>query len=486
MLSYNLEKRGQLPLYEYLYRCIKADISSGVLTADDRLPSKRQLADHLGVSLITVEGAYRQLLAEGYIYTRPRRGYYVSSLPALPVSAAPAVYTPQQGSSRASIAASRGVVEPSTSIDRPLLADFTRPNALPNALAADLWGKTIRSALAHEPQEVLFENLPMQGSPRLRHAIAEYLRSSRGMRVDESCILIGAGAQMLYTYLSLLFGAKAPVALENPGYPRLLGIYRALGHDICPIDLDQNGIDTFQLERSRAQLAHVMPSHQFPTGCVMSVARRYELLSWASRRPERYIIEDDYDWEFRFAGKPIPSLQSIDVKDKVIYLSTFSKSLSSALRVAFAVVPASLMERLDSTLGFLTNTVSALDQVALACLIESGDYEKHLNRYKKQARALRDKLVCALEGSAFKDRLSIHEKDSGLHFVMEVESDLPDSLIANRAFERGVALAPMSSYLISSHFPSHDNGIARFVMQYDSLDASKIPDVVRVLEEAIS
>lgn len=484
MLSYDLDKRGQLPLYEYLYRCIKEDIATGMLAANDRLPSKRHLAEHLGISLITVEGAYRQLLAEGYIYTRPRRGYYISPLPVLPSASASSPSVTTNASSSA--VESRGLGETGSSKDPALLADFTRPNALPNMLAADLWAKTLRSTLAHEPQEVLFESLPLQGSPRLRRAIAHYLRSSRGMDVDENCILIGAGAQMLYTYISLLFGAKAPIALENPGYPKLAGIYGALGHDICAIDLDHSGIDTFQLERSRAQLVHVMPSHQFPTGCVMSVARRYELLSWASRRPERYIIEDDYDWEFRFAGKPIPSLQSIDVKDKVIYLSTFSKSLSSALRVAFAVVPRSLMERFNSTLGFLTSTVSALDQVALARLIESGDYEKHLNRYKKQSRILRDSLVSALEKSALKDRLAICEKDSGLHFVMEIKTDLSDSVIAKRALEKRVALAPMSDYLISTHFPSRDNGIARFVMQYDSLDISKIPEVVKAIEEAVA
>ena len=482
MLSYDLEKRGQLPLYEYLYRCIKADISSGELAADDRLPSKRHLSEHLGISLITVEGAYSQLLAEGYIYTRPRRGYYVCALPALPTPSSSAFSKPIETHRSRSVEASTGFSGTATA---PLLADFTRPNALSNSLAADLWGKAIRSTLAHEPQEVLFESLPLQGSPRLRHAIAEYLYHSRGMRVDEDCILIGAGAQMLYTYISLLFGAKAPIALENPGYPRLAGIYKALGHDICAIDLDQNGIDAFQLERSRAQLAHVMPSHQFPTGCVMSVARRYELLSWASRRPERHIIEDDYDWEFRFAGKPIPSLQSIDVKGKVIYISTFSKSLSSALRVAFAVLPRPLMNRLNSTLGFLANTVSALDQVALARLIESGDYEKHLNRYKKQSRVLRDELIAALKSSSFGKHLTIREKDSGLHFVMEVETSHSDIEITQEALEHGVALAPMSRYLISTHFPSHSSNSARFVMQYDSIDAERIPEIITALEQVI-
>lgn len=478
MLSYDMAKRGQLPLYEHLYRCIKDDILTGALAPDDRLPSKRRLSEHLGISLITVEGAYSQLLAEGYIYTLPRKGYYVCKLPSgigqMPAHAV-----------RLTAQAKR---EPDTATAMPsnLIADFSHPTTHAQSSAAELWGKTLRSTLAHEPQEELFCSLPAQGSLRLRTAIADYLGHARGMDVSPDCIVIGAGAQMLYTYVSLLFGPDAPIALENPGYPRLKGIYSALGHDICPIDLDADGIGVFQLERSHAQLAHVMPSHQFPTGRVMSVARRYELLSWASRRPERYVIEDDYDWEFRFAGMPIPALESIDIKSKVIYISTFSKSLSSALRVAFVILPEPLMERFNSKLGFLANTVSALDQVALARLIESGDYEKHLNRYKKQSRATRDALIEALSRSAFGDRMGIEEKDSGLHFVLSAASQRSEDTIAQLAREEGVLLAPLSSYLLSAHDPASEHGIARFVMQYDGLNLDAVQAVVDTLERAIA
>lgn len=477
MLSYDMAKRGQLPLYEHLYRCIKDDILTGNLAPDDRLPSKRRLAEHLGISLITVEGAYNQLLAEGYIYTLPRKGYYVcklpSNMPQAPVRAAQA------------LAEHRGEAHPEPESPEKLIADFSRPTSHAQSSAAELWGKTLRSTLTHEPQEELFCSLPAQGSLRLRTAIADYLAHARGMSVSPDCIVIGAGAQMLYTYVSLLFGPQAPIALENPGYPRLKGIYGTLGHDICPIDLDADGIGVFQLERSHAQLAHVMPSHQFPTGRVMSVSRRYELLSWASRRPERYVIEDDYDWEFRFAGMPIPALESIDIKSKVIYISTFSKSLSSALRVAFMILPEPLMARFNEKLGFLANTVSALDQVALARLIESGDYEKHLNRYKKQSKATRDALIDALDGSALGGRISIEEKDSGLHFVLGVESQRSEGTIAQLAREDGIMLAPLSSYLLCTHDPASEHGIACFVMQYDGLDLEAVQAVVGILEKAV-
>ena len=477
MLSYNMDDREQLPLYEYLYRCIKNDILDGNLVPDDRLPSKRPLAEHLGISLITVEGAYSQLQAEGYIYALPRKGYYVCNLPSNLPRRNQAALNPLYNNA---VHTNREDEEPPSN----LVADFSHPTLSANSPAAQLWGKTLRSTLAHEPQSELFCSQPAQGSKRLRNAIACYLSQARGMSVSPDCVVIGAGAQMLYTYVSLLFGANAPIALENPGYPRLKGIYSALGHDICPIDLDGDGIGVFQLERSRAQIAHVMPSHQFPTGRVMSISRRYELLGWASRRPERYIVEDDYDWEFRFAGKPIPSLESIDVKSKVIYISTFSKSLSSALRVAFAILPPALMERFESKLGFLTSTVSALDQIALARLIESGDYEKHLNRYRKQSRATRDALVNALGRSRLADRIAIEEKDSGLHFVLNIESSRSEEEIARLARKDGVILAPLSNYLLCAHDPASKRDNASFVMQYDGLDLQNVQAVVKSIERA--
>ncbi len=306
------------------------------------------------------------------------------------------------------------------------------------------------------------------------------------MAVNPSCIVIGAGAQTLYTYVSLLFGASAPIALENPGYPRLRDIYTALGHTACPIDVDKEGANVFQLERTRAQLAHVMPSHQFPTGHVMSISRRYELLGWAARRNERYIIEDDYDWEFRFGGKPIPALQSIDTNSKVVYIGTFTKSLAASLRVAFMVLPSSLMERFNERLSFISNTVSTLDQVALARLIESGNYERHLSRYRKQCRRTRDEFVAALEASSIAKRTHVLEKDSGLHFVLEVQSALADTQIANALRAKGVLIKPLSAYLIANRTTaSADDGWARFVVQYKELGHGAITRVVELLEQSI-
>lgn len=474
MLSFDMTRRGELSLYEYLFRCIRDDVLSGDLPPDTKLPSKRKLAEHLGVSLITVEGAYNQLIAEGYVRAEARRGYYVCELPKNALAGSALNKTPKP----------KSPTQPKADPERALFADFSCPAAYPKESAMLLWGKTLRAALSQEGQEELFAATDNQGSLRLRRAIVDYLSRSRGMDVREDCIVVGAGSQVLYTLVSLLLG-EGSVALENPGYVRLKNVYSSLGHGIVPIELDDEGLSVQELERSDAKIAHVMPSHQFPTGRVMSIARRYELLGWASRGEQRYVVEDDYDWEFRFSGMPIPSLQSIDPTGKVIYLSTFSKSLSSALRVAFAVLPPALMEEFRANLGFLSGTVSAFDQAVLARMIEQGDYERHLNRYRKQARAVRDALIAGLLAFSCGERVAFLEQDSGLHFVMQVATNTPEAELASKAVELGVKLAPLSAYELAP-LPACNKGQASFVMQYDGLALEDVPRVVEVLDRVFA
>lgn len=529
MLSYDMDSRGELGLYEHLYRCIRDDILSGTLDPNDRLPSKRRLAEHLGVSVITVEGAYRQLVAEGYAYSLPKRGFYVSELPRNARSAA-RVHAATTPADSAVVAAQRpnsaGSSASAASSAPACFADFTRPSLRSGSSAARLWGKALRAALSQEDEKTLFSSQPPQGSARLRRVIAAYLRTSRGMDVDPDCIVVGAGSQILYGMIPLLAAGVAPesvpvrIALEDPGYPRLYETYRMLGVPVVPVPLDVEGMDVAALGRTEATVAHVMPSHQFPTGRVTSVSRRYELLGWASRRPGRLIVEDDYDWEFRFAGRPIPSLQSIDAEGRVIYLSTFSKSLSAALRIAFAVVPHHLIERLrhaanldpSALFGLFAGTVSSVDQIALARLLESGDYERHLNRYRKESRDVRDALVRALESAFPKGDVAIEEADSGLHFVLALrvestaepvvapaapepatepsaESAVAEAelAIAREALKLGVRLAPLSSYAMGEGGGASGgpDGWARFVMQYDGLEPGLVESAAQAIRRAV-
>ena len=358
MLDYNLEKRGEASLYEYVYQQIRDDIVAGRIAAGEHLPSKRAFASHLGISVITIENAYSQLLAEGYICSMPRRGYYACELPYAPV-----LPLATGNIDRDAVSVGHSAHDVNGQVER---FDALSPSALE---AARLWQSALRATLASEDEREIFSPAPAQGTARLRRAIACHLRGTRGMNVDPNNIVIGAGAQLLDTMLVQLLGADKVYAVEDPGYLRLTRIYQAMGCQVRHIPLDDEGVDLSALQKTGADVLHLMPSHQYPTGLVTSIARRYALLSWAAERLDRYLIEDDFDCEFRLAGKPIPALASIDAAQSVIYTNTFSKSLSSALRLAYMVLPDELMERFRRNLGFYASSVSSVDQVALARLL---------------------------------------------------------------------------------------------------------------------
>lgn len=463
MRGIDLTGRGELPLYEHLYRCIRDQVVTGEIAAGERLPSRRVLAERLGVSVVTVEGAYTQLVAEGYVIARPRRGYYAASLPSLPDMA---IATP--ASSAAEIAPA-GVAEDQSAAGR-VPYDLTRGANVACQGAARLWERALRDVLAHEPDDVLYRTPPARGVPRLREAIANHLARSRGMSVDPRLVVVGAGAQTLYGLVAQLLRGGGPVGVEDPGYSRASETYRAHGLDVHYLPLDGEGISVRALRASGATVAHVMPSHQFPTGRVMSVARRYELLGWAAEQDGRYIVEDDYDCELRLAGRPIPALASIDATGSVMYLNTFSKSLSSALRIAYLVLPAALDAVYDERLGFLSTTVPAIDQVALAQALESGAYERHVARYRHAMREVRDALVEGLLDGPSGERVRFEEADSGIHFVLEVRDEgRGEAGISAAAREVGVGLMPLSSFARVSEHVGAPDGFARFVVQYDSL-----------------
>ncbi len=496
MLDYDLGEKGDLSLYEFLYRRIKADIADGTIAADDRLPSKRALAQHLGISVVTVEAAYAQLVAEGYVYSRPKSGFYACDLPRTDAAAAAA---PAKVARRdAAIAAAH----PASRNTKPQV-DLTGSAKSLDVSAARIWSRELRAALAQEPEAELFSPTSAQGSPRLRQAVADYLRQSRGMEVDPECIVVAAGAQTLDNLLVQLLGHDAAYAVEDPGYLRLTNLYQANEVQVEHIALDEQGIDMGQLRESGANVVHIMPSHQFPTGRVTSISRRYELLSWANddttdgldsrdptgtpqaARPSRWIIEDDYDCEFRLAGRPVPSLASIDGCGRVVYTNTFSKSLAAGLRLAYMVLPYPLMQRFIDQMSYLSSTVSSIEQVTLARILESGAYERHVMRVRKRQRETRDALLDALKASEVADRLGIEEADSGLHFVLSVRSEKSEAELAAALLSHGVAAAPMSSFACSAANKTRPDGLARFVIQYEGLEQKNIPAIVQALNSSL-
>ena len=524
MLTYDLSQRGDESLYEYLYLCIRADIENGSIPAGRRLPSKRALAKHLGVSLITVEGAYSQLVAEGYVRAEARRGYYACDLevrptrlgqegPGLPVPASqptdsyslvhmakpaecnsPAQAGGPAGPGRlaragrpaepdllvhagwsaepnplphsdvpADFAHAAHLAEPDQpdyakqlgaamhpsvdSSDRaPLIADFSTGSLPLDRFPFSSWAKTVREVLSRESEQSLLGDTCAQGALALRVQLAEYLRSFRGMQVRPEQIVVAAGSQVLDNLIVQLLGRERGYAVETPGYSRLASIYRANDAKLAYVPLDDGGISMPHLRASGANVAHIMPSHQFPTGLVTSVARRYELLAWASERPGRYIVEDDYDCEFRLSGRPIPALMSVDASSCVIYTNTFAKSLGSSFRIAYMVLPLSLVDAYQEKLGFYSSTVSATEQLALARFISTGEYERHVARTRSYYRSLKNELVDALRSCPVADRIQTEATEAGLHFLMHVDVPGPTKALLQAARARGVILSPLSAF----------------------------------------
>lgn len=523
MLTYDLTQRGDESLYEYLYLCIRADIENGSIPAGRRLPSKRALAKHLGVSLITVEGAYSQLVAEGYVRAEARRGYYACDLEVRPTHlgqgsglSVPAsqsadscslvrITKPAECNSLAQASGPAGsgciaragrsaepnllvhagwsaepnplthsdvpadfahavhLAEPDQpdyakqlgaamhpSVDSsdlaPLIADFSTGSLPLDRFPFSSWAKTVREVLSRESEQSLLGDTCAQGALALRAQLAEYLHSFRGMQVRPEQIVVAAGSQVLDNLIVQLLGRERGYAVETPGYLRLASIYRANDAKLAYVPLDDDGISMPHLRASGVNVAHIMPSHQFPTGLVTSVARRYELLAWASEQPGRYIVEDDYDCEFRLSGRPIPALMSVDASSCVIYTNTFAKSLGSSFRIAYMVLPLSLVDAYQEKLGFYSSTVSATEQLALASFISTGEYERHVARTRSYYRSLKNELVDALRGCPVADRIQTEATEAGLHFLMHVDVPGPTEAFLQATRARGVILSPLSAF----------------------------------------
>ena len=423
MLSYDMGERGNASRYDYLYRCIRHDIAHGNILPDEKLPSKRALARNLGVSVITVEAAYAQLIAEGYVRAEERRGYFACEL-------SPVARGGRRGEVRLRGDAGRSGVPEGNPMTPSLASESASGSAATALFPYQTWARVMRRTLTEESSATLAEAALAAGSPRLRQAIASYLREYRGMEVPAERIVIAAGSQTLYQLIVQLLGRERTFATECPGYPLLGRIYGAQNVHCASIPLSAGGIDIAALRESGASVAHVMPAHQFPTGIVMSAACRRDLLNW-SRTDEarafsaagprgRFIVEDDYDAEFRMSGRPIAPLASVDVAGRVIYLNSFTKSLGAAFRIAYMALPEELAVQFELNLGFYSNTVSPLEQLALARFIEQGHYERHVNRLRTHAKQLQDELVRRVRESSLAKEVSFEGLDRGLYFSMRV------------------------------------------------------------------
>ncbi len=449
MLTYSFANLAGESMYSHLYKCIKNDITSGILRTDEKLPSKRTLAKNLGISLITVENAYAQLLVEGYIYSKPKRGYYV----ALPEQQTPVNTKPAP-------------TLPIATATTPYFASFAKSSVPPDTFPYNIWARLLRNTLTSADEHALISDSSVGGVLPLRQALAHHLYQFRGMSVSPEQIIIGAGTQTLYNLIVQLLGRSCVYALENPGYPQLAAVYNANNVACRYLPLDKQGIRTDVLDGSGADILHISPSHQFPTGIVMPISRRYELLRWAKQKSSRYIIEDDYDCEFRLYGRPIPSLQSIDNAGKVIYINTFSKTLAPTFRISYMLLPAQLAAIFYDRLGFYSCTVSNFEQFTLAKFIEDGYFERHINRMRTYYRTRRDQLLHYLSTCRAASALTVEGADSGLHFLLHLATTASDSELTQIAAENGIQVKFLSDYY---HDKTCDDSHT-LLMNYTGLD----------------
>lgn len=526
MLTYPMQDTGGQPKYRYLYGRIRDDIMAGRIAPGERLPSKRALAQHLGVGVITVANAYDLLVSEGYVEAEERRGFFAlddggaaagggrrpgepgaaaeggpaspapggtaapKPSPAPPAAGGPPAAPPgaasspsdPPGAARAATGipssppgAGGGPQAPSEGADS--LADLRANRNSMRLFPASSWNQLMRRTIAAAGED-LYGTVPYNGLAALRQAIAGYLATSRGMQVDPEQIVIGAGTEYLYSRLTQLFGRTRVFGFEDPGYQKFAVICRHSGCESRFIPIDEAGLRMDRLEESDVDVMHVSPANQFPTGSRMSVARRRELLEWAYRSSKRYVVEDDYDSEFRYRGGYLPPLFVQDGRQRVVYLNTFSKTLVPSLRISYLVLPPALMERYRAGLSFYSCTVSSFEQYTLAQFISLGYFERHISRIKTYYRKHRARVLEAFHASPLSRIARVVEHNAGTHFLLVVDTALSREQVRAAGEGAGLHLSFFSDY--ADAVPDDANACV-LVVNYAAIEPERIEPVVQAL-----
>ncbi len=454
-------------LYEQIYEHIRREIREGKLLAGERLPSTRSLAEYLQVARSTVDAAYDQLVGEGYIEAKPYKGYFVCTIEEFLTS--DKFYTN-------AFAVSKELAISSNVDSQEYLYDFS-PHAIDIAqFPYSVWKKISREILHEGNQELFLQGEP-QGDYSLRLTISRYLHTQRGVSCTPEQIIVGAGNDYLLMLLEKILGHSIEIAMEDPTYRRAYRIFQSFGYKVKLVGADDNGMLVTDLEKQNAQVAYVMPSHQFPAGTVMPIGRRTEILNWAAKQKNRYLIEDDYDSEFRYHGKPIPALQSIDTQGKVIYMGTFSKAVAPAIRIGYMVLPKELLEVYTKTLSFYSCTVSRVDQKILNEFISKGYFERHLNKMRKLYRMKHETLIECLR--PFEGRFQVSGENAGLHLVLTARNEKSEDTLIQEAASKKVKVYGMNNSKVTK--TTRD---AAVLLGFGGLTCQEIIEGTQLLQEA--
>ena len=463
-LTINLQPGTKVPLYEQIYNYIKQDIQAGRMKSGEQLPSTRALCRHLEVSRSTVELAYEQLLSEGYVEAEPCRGYFVAQIEGL-----------YQFDRKENCRKPENVRR-----EKKYRYDFSPFGVDLKSFPYNAWRRLSRECLTDDRTE-LFRLGDPQGEYGLRSAICSYLHQARGVNCRPDQVIVGAGSDYLRMLLIMIIGNHHRVALENPTYRQAYLMFENLECEVCTVDMDSRGMSVEKLRESRSDIAFVMPSHQYPLGIVMPIRRRMELLKWADEAPGRYIIEDDYDSEFRYKGKPIPALQGYDTHGKVIYMGTFSKSIAPAIRMSYMVLPDSVLEKYRERCGFISSTVSRVDQLILQKFIEEGYYERHLNKTRALYKSRHDTLLGCLK--EIRGDFEISGENAGVHLLLRFYGGYSEEELIRRAAGKDVKVYGLSGYYVGEQkMPEKDGAV--ILLGYANMSEDRIREAAALLEEA--
>lgn len=462
-LTISLDGTSSVPLYEQIYKYIKSDIQNGGLPFQRRLPSTRKLAKYLQVSRTTVDLAYEQLVSEGYIEAIPCRGYFVCNLEGLYRLK---TKQPQKET-------------PARQEQERYLYDFSPYGVDLHSFPQNAWRKLSKEVLLEEERS-LFQLGDPQGELQLRCSIAAYLHQARAVEADPEQIVVGAGNDFLLLLLCSLFGTGQTIAMESPTYKKAYDLFRNLSNQVRIVEMDESGMRVDLLEQTDARVAYVMPSHQFPLGKVMPVGRRMQLLAWAAAKEGRYIIEDDYDSEFRYKGKPIPALQGMDQNGCVIYMGTFSKAIAPAIRVGYMVLPEALLSVYLAKGRFYSSTVSRVDQRILAKFISGGYFERHLNRMREIYKGKHDALLGELK--PLEKRFEITGEFAGLHVLLKDRKKEPEQQLLEKAAEKKVRVYGLSGFYMER---AQAKEMSTIVLGYAGLTEEEIRKGVDLLRKAL-
>ncbi|HEX2945006.1 MAG TPA: PLP-dependent aminotransferase family protein [Clostridia bacterium] len=456
----------EVPLYKQLYGFIKNEIKEGNIKVGDKMPSKRSLSSHLKVSQNTIETAYQQLAAEGYIKAVPKSGFYVCEIEDLPA--------PSEIKPRCTL---QNIKELKP---KQYQYDF-RTNTVDTAyFPFSTWAKISKEIIHDENRELLKTTHP-QGDYHLRESISKYLHHYRGVNCLPEQIIIGAGTEYLFGLIIQLLGRNRVYAIENPGYSKTHKILKSYNANLDLIGLDEDGLKVDDLARSNSNVVYITPSHHFPLGIIMPITRRMQLLKWANQSEDRFIIEDDYDSEFRFNGCPIPALQGLDTNEKVIYISTFSNSIAPSIRISYIVLPMLLLQRYNDEYSFYSSTVSRFEQYTLYRFIQGGHFERHLNRMRNVYRSRKDTLIEEIKKLSFGEKIEIIGENAGLHLMLRVQGYLTENELVTRAEKVGIKLYGLSEYYLAPDEAMPNNVV---VIGYSNYDKSEIAKAVHLLNEA--